>query len=146
MTDDVAKGAPVQISPKKDDPRLGKVIVFEYNENKDPTKGCPVAAHIRKTNPRGDLIDFLNARGAREDHSILRRGIPYGPEVTRREWINGKSGNDLKPDKTNDLARGLLFVSYQSRLDFGFRFIQQSRQHDYPTSSDLKLTQTRRMG
>jgi deferrochelatase/peroxidase EfeB len=100
---------------------------FNYDTNTDPDTGCPVVAHIRKTNPRDDLVNFFGAIGNREDHSILRRGIPYGPEVTRREWIDGKSAHGLE-DTNHELARGLLFVCYQSRLDKGFRFMQESKQ------------------
>ena len=73
---------------------------------------CPFAAHIRKTNPRGDLpLDAVQAR------RIIRSGIAYGPEVSGKEALNGKT------DDAND--RGLLFVSYQSNLSNGFTFIQQ---------------------
>lgn len=41
---------------------------------------------------------------------MMRRGIPYG-----RDWTKGKE----------DVGRGLLFASYQSTLEDGYRFIQQ---------------------
>ena len=75
---------------------------------------CPFAAHIRKTNPRGD-IDLKELTPKR----IIRSGIAYGPEVSGKEALNEET------DDAND--RGLLFVSYQSNLGNGFTFIQQSR-------------------
>jgi deferrochelatase/peroxidase EfeB len=118
----------VQLSPLTEDKTVTEKMDFNYHRNTDPQTGCPVVAHIRKTNPRDDLatFDVIGRDGGREDHSILRRGIPFGPEVTRREWIKGESANNLTNDKP-DKARGLLFVSYQSRLDAGFRFMQQRK-------------------
>lgn len=67
---------------------------------------CPIGAHIRKTNPRGDQP---GGRAAVNVHRIIRSGIPYGPEISE--------------DPTAD--RGLLFACYQSNLDQGFAFIQE---------------------
>ena len=75
---------------------------------------CPYAAHIRKTNPRGDL-----GPDGTTFNRIIRSGIPYGPEVSGKESLNGKT------DDAND--RGLLFVSYQSSLSNGFKFIQECK-------------------
>ena len=73
---------------------------------------CPLAAHIRKTNPRDGLDKTKFAR-------IVRNGIPYGTEFS--------------VDKTSKL-RGLLFACYQSSIDNGFKFIQKtwSNNPDFP--------------
>lgn len=68
---------------------------------------CPVGAHIRKTNPRGDQPD--GGRAAVNKHRIVRAGIPYGPEIS----------------EDPNAERGLLFACYQSNLNQGFTFIQQ---------------------
>lgn len=53
-------GAPIDITPTKDDPVLAKDpqrnnnFNFGGDDQTDQTK-CPFAAHIRKTNPRDDL-------------------------------------------------------------------------------------------
>lgn len=53
-------GAPIDITPVKDDPELAKDpqrnnnFNFGGEDQTDQTK-CPFAAHIRKTNPRDDL-------------------------------------------------------------------------------------------
>lgn len=71
---------------------------------------CPIGAHIRNMNPHraqphphyGDLS---------KDGRMLRRGIPYGSDF------------DDDPN-TND--RGLHFVCYQSRIEYGFKLVQMN--------------------
>ena len=72
---------------------------------------CPLAAHIRKTNPRDDSPFTKNAR-------IVCNGIPYGTEFS------------VSPSS----RRGLLFACYQSSIENGFRFIQKfwSNNPDFP--------------
>lgn len=67
-----------------------------------------IGAHIRKTNPRGDQPP--SGRSSVSSHRILRRGIPYGPEISENPTAE----------------RGLLFACYQSSLNSGFDFIQQA--------------------
>lgn len=69
---------------------------------------CPIGAHIRKTNPRGDQPG--GGRPAVNKHRVIRSGIPYGPEIS----------------EDPDAERGLLFACYQSSLAQGFNFIQQA--------------------
>lgn len=80
----------------KDDPRLAFRNDFDFSLNR-----CPAGGHIRKSHIRQG---FDSAR-------IMRRGITYGDEFDSR-----------KPD-TN---RGLLFACYQSTIEEGYKFIQQS--------------------
>ncbi len=84
------------------------------NEFRDMHK-CPWAAHIRRSNPRADTTrlgdDKLNNR------KIERRGIAFGPEVTREEHAKGVTKHE----------RGLLFACYQANIQTAFRFIQQSK-------------------
>jgi Dyp-type peroxidase family len=75
----------------------------DKDENREGTRSiCPLAAHIRKTNPR---------RPGDENHRIVRNGIPYGSEF-----------DEASTDA--DIGRGLLFACYQSNIDRGFLFIQ----------------------
>lgn len=99
-------GTPVDESPHDDsDTSLHASNNFDYhpiNEHK-----CPFAAHTRKMRPRADL---------EHDHAlIIRRGIPYGEEVTAEELAERKSAADKE--------RGLLFVCYQSDIRSGFNFL-----------------------
>jgi len=66
---------------------------------------CPLGAHICKTNPRNGVPSNVEVR-------IVRNGIPYGI--------------DFDDDKNERTTRGLLFACYQSSIQKGFQFIQQS--------------------
>ena len=109
-------GAPIDISPTKDDPALGADpnrndnFRYAFPGDQQTQDRCPFAAHTRKTNPRADL-------GSTEPHRIIRSGIPFGPEVSADEAASGKTHSE----------RGLLFVAYQSNIANGFEFIQECR-------------------
>jgi Dyp-type peroxidase family len=101
-------GAPVQLSPLRDNPKLA--VDPQHNNSFTYTTAdvCPFAAHTRKMNPRGDIPVTAIAT-----HRVIRRGIQYGPEVGPNEKVTRKD-------------RGLLFVSYQADLSKGFQFLQKS--------------------
>lgn len=108
-------GAPIQVTPFKDDPKLAadpkRNNVFTFDKgNQDK---CPFASHVRKMNPRGDIDTKTDIN----PHRVIRRGIQYGPEVNDLEKKQHKTEKD----------RGLLFVSYQSSLGRGFQFLQKSK-------------------
>jgi Dyp-type peroxidase family len=71
---------------------------FHYSEDPDGAK-CPFHAHIRKTNPRGDIPNTPLERARR----VVRRGITYGdrPDLSVRP----------------EYGIGLLFMCFQSNLD-----------------------------
>ena len=69
---------------------------------------CPVAAHIRKSNPRDDI-----PRPATNMHRLLRRGIPYGPPLPE-----GASEDHID--------RGLIFVAYQTSIVNQFEFVTEN--------------------
>lgn len=87
---------------------------FDYRDDNaiSSSKGskCPFHAHIRVTNPRGDVGDF--AKTVR----LTRRGIPFN-DIGRDEF-------DLDNDQPED-GVGLLFMCYQSSIVNQFEFIQQ---------------------
>jgi deferrochelatase/peroxidase EfeB len=92
---------PTTVAQPKADPN-------DFNFGVDPKAGlCPFQAHIRKTNPRGDLV----RRGAPQDaelmNRIVRRGITYGD---RFDLLPGS----LLP--APDTGVGLLFMCYQARI------------------------------
>jgi deferrochelatase/peroxidase EfeB len=69
---------------------------------------CPLAAHIRKVNPRDDGTDIGgSARSLRR--RILRRGVTYGPAY--------------RPGEKRRVDRGLLFLCYQRSISEQFEFI-----------------------
>ena len=113
-------GAPIDIADRQDDPVLAddenknNDFVFKDNDNDpaNPHSRCPFAAHIRKTNPRGDLPP-----GNMSVERIIRRGIPYGEEVEDSERQTQKTSRD----------RGLLFACYQSHISRGFDLMQRGK-------------------
>lgn len=118
-------GAPIDLTPTKDDPALGADPLrnnnFQYTEqNPDDFESqvrCPFSAHLRKTNPRNDLNSTqVGGPGTVAPHRIIRRGVQFGPEVTPEE---------AKQNKTIH-ARGLIFFAYSANLALGFQFIQKS--------------------
>ncbi|HKD80435.1 MAG TPA: peroxidase [Candidatus Angelobacter sp.] len=71
-------GAPLVLSPSKDDPALGRDLQrtndFAYANNDPYGYACPVGAHIRRMNPR-DTVENM------QRHKMIRRGGTYGPPL-----------------------------------------------------------------
>jgi deferrochelatase/peroxidase EfeB len=81
---------------------------FHYDQDPNAIQ-CPFHAHIRKTNPRGDVPRKLGAPAAFErSRRIVRRGITYGnrPDI-------GQPAGGARPET----GAGLLFMCFQSNLD-----------------------------
>jgi Dyp-type peroxidase family len=112
-------GAPVVLSPLTDEQQLGgddnRNNDFDLSDDGDGTV-CPLAAHIRKVNPRNVDTD----QGS-PSHTIvrrlLRRGIPYGPPLPA----------SVGPDGVD---RGLLFLSYQTDIEKQFMFLASGWAND----------------
>jgi Dyp-type peroxidase family len=80
---------------------------FHFDQDPNGAK-CPFHAHIRKTNPRGDVPRIIGAPVLFERaRRIVRRGITYGDRP------------DLKAGTANPPSEGvgLLFMCFQSNLD-----------------------------
>jgi Dyp-type peroxidase family len=79
--------------------------VTRFDFESDPAGDrIPHFAHIRKSNPRDPEA---------QRHRMLRRGIPYGPELPPKV-------DDDKQD------RGLLFLAYQASLSNQFEHVQRN--------------------
>ncbi|KAJ5525225.1 hypothetical protein N7494_011875 [Penicillium frequentans] len=98
-------GAPVQENPDEDNPAEATRNDFDYPL--DDHTNCPFASHMRKAKPRA-LVNNS------DKFDIMRRGIPYGPEL---------SDDEKKKEKTEQ-DRGLMFLCYQTSLSNGFQFIR----------------------
>ncbi|KJA16590.1 hypothetical protein HYPSUDRAFT_147511 [Hypholoma sublateritium FD-334 SS-4] len=113
-------GAPIDITPFKDDPILAadskRNNNFAFEGERSSQFKCPFAAHIRKTNPRDDLEVPPTGTGSVEANRIMRRGIQFGPELTTHEKAMG----------ITEHGRGVLFACYQSSLVNGFQLQQQT--------------------
>jgi Dyp-type peroxidase family len=104
-------GAPLELTPLRDDPRLGgddnRNNDFEFGDDRFQQK-CPYAAHVRKVYPRDDT----DSEAEVQQHRIMRAGIPFGPEVAPGET-------------TTRHERGLMFVCYQTSIERQFEYIQR---------------------
>lgn len=123
-------GAPISLSPSQDNSAQGADEMlnndFEFADD-SAARRCPFSAHIRKSYPRNDITPAgagkptaAEQREASEadtqTHRIMRRGIPFGDEVT-----------DLESQRKATLQdRGLMFVCYQTSIVNQFEFIIQN--------------------
>ena len=83
-------GTPLELSPDTDSPAAGispeQMNDFEYvnaDGSGDP-KGirCPVGAHIRRVNPRGQPVQGQGVPGgSNNSHRLMRCLLPYGPRT-----------------------------------------------------------------
>jgi len=104
-------GTPLVLSPEKPDPAIAKDRMrnnaFSYGDDGKGTR-CPVGGHIRRANPR-DGLPFEGKLVNR--HRLIRRGIPYGPELPPGAEDDGQD-------------RGLIFTSLQASIERQFEFVQ----------------------
>lgn len=107
-------GAPLALSPERDDPSLATRNDFAYAETDRGGMRCPAAAHIRRTNPRDSLDPGIEeSTNVSHRHSLIRRGRSYGPLIDR-----------FAPDDAKE--RGLFFVCVNANIARQFEFVQQT--------------------
>lgn len=113
-------GTPVVRQSKPSGDPVGDLSVdFDYQNDRAGTK-CPLASHIRKSNPRGDATSVNKSDPEYErSHRIARRGMSYGPRT-------------LKPKDTDDV--GMLFMCVQASIVDQFEFLRNiwCDQKDFP--------------
>jgi deferrochelatase/peroxidase EfeB len=112
-------GVPLALSPDTDSPPGGispdQLNNFEYvnpDGSGDP-KGlrCPVGAHIRRINPRGQPITGQGQPGgSNTTHRLIRRGMPYGPVYDPTQPYDG-------------IERGLLGYFINSNIENQYEFV-----------------------
>ena len=96
-------GAPVLPGETEEPPSPSVARLHQIDFEKDPRGwGCPVGAHIRRTNPRTDPLM------PQRDRTLFRRGIPYGPRYA--------AGSE-------DADRGLIGVFFCARIDDQFEHL-----------------------
>jgi Dyp-type peroxidase family len=107
-------GAPLVLSPEKDDPALMNENNFAYFRRDAGGTACPIGSHIRRANPRDSLgPDAPTALNSANRHRILRRGRSYGPRIP----------NPLLDDGAK---RGLIFICLNTDIERQFEFVQQT--------------------
>jgi Dyp-type peroxidase family len=106
-------GAPLALSPERDDPELGadrrRNNDFLYTDDQPGFK-CPAGAHARRANPR-DALDQDGSVNVRL-HRMIRRGTSYGPMLP--EGVLEDDGVD----------RGIVFVFAGAHLKRQFEFVK----------------------
>jgi deferrochelatase/peroxidase EfeB len=130
-------GVPLVISPDTDSPEGGmrpdQWNDFEY-VNSDGTgdpRGlrCPVGAHIRRMNPRGQPIKGQGRPGGSNNtHRLIRRGLPYGPV-----YVPGQ------PD--DGIERGLLGYFICSNIENQYEFVLKEWTEDAAFVGPVRLNQ-----
>jgi deferrochelatase/peroxidase EfeB len=112
-------GVPLALSPETDSPSGGipleQLNNYEYinaDGSGDP-KGlrCPVGAHMRRINPRGQPITGQGQPGGSNNtHRLIRRGMPYGPNYDPKQPYDG-------------IERGLLGYFINSSIENQYEFV-----------------------
>lgn len=114
-------GCPLELSDKKDDPTFDyknpkENNDFLYSNDKDGLK-CPLGAHIRRTNPRDQLLklekDWMQPGKNLyhlNRHRIIRRGLTYGEPYAERSHEK----------------RGLVFMAFNASISRQFEFLQEA--------------------
>ena len=107
-------GAPLTLSPERDDDDLRDENDFGYHELDARGLRCPIGAHIRRANPRDSLEPQPGTESSREvnrRHRLLRRGRSYATD--------GDAGE-----------RGLHFMCLNANLTRQYEFVQHSWVND----------------
>ncbi|HTS55985.1 MAG TPA: hypothetical protein VMH03_00470 [Terriglobales bacterium] len=112
-------GVPLALSPDTDNPPGGMTTEqmnnYEYvnaDGSGDP-KGlrCPVGAHMRRINPRGQPVTGQSQPGGSNNtHRIIRRGMPYGPTYDPTQPYDG-------------IERGLLGYFINASIENQYEFV-----------------------
>ncbi|KAK1229831.1 dye-decolorizing heme-containing peroxidase [Marasmius sp. AFHP31] len=131
-------GAPIDLAPFREDEALGADPLRRNNFNYDHPEiagfdmktdqtRCPFSAHILRSRPRGHF------KPEHPTSHMMRGGLPYGPEVTDAE----QAAKQTFSDRDASLERGMAFAAYQSNLENGFIFIQESlvNNPDFPAGT-----------
>ena len=129
-------GVPLELSPDTDSPpggiKLDQMNNFDY-VNKDGSGDplgvrCPIGAHIRRVNPRGQPIKGQGIPGgSNNSHRLIRRGMPYGPK-----YVPGS------PD--DGIERGLLGYIINASIENQFEFVMREWLNGYEFVGATRLS------
>jgi Dyp-type peroxidase family len=128
-------GVPLALSPDSDSPQEGiapeQLNNFEYvnaDGSGDP-RGlrCPVGAHIRRINPRGQPVTGQgHPGGSNNTHRLIRRGMPYGPIYDPAKPYDG-------------IERGLLGYFINSNIENQYEFVLSQWVNDSAFAGAVRL-------
>jgi len=112
-------GAPLVLSPDRDDPALSDANDFDYHDADQLGLRCPIGAHLRRAHPRDSLDPnpgYASSIAIDRMHRLLRRGRMYGPRLGPSEAPRAGDGRE----------RGLHFMCLCASLSRQFEFIQHT--------------------
>jgi len=128
-------GVPLALSPDSDSPEGGLLPEqfnnFEYvnaDGSGDP-RGlrCPVGAHMRRINPRGQPVTGQGQPGGSNNtHRLIRRGLPYGPVYDPAQPYDG-------------IERGLLGYFINSSIENQYEFVLSQWVNDSAFAGSVRL-------
>ena len=128
-------GVPLALSPDTDSPPggipLDQLNDYEYvnaDGSGDP-KGlrCPVGAHMRRINPRGQPVTGQGQPGGSNNtHRLIRRGMPYGPNYDPKQPYDG-------------IERGLLGYFINSSIENQYEFVLAHWVNDAEFAGSVRL-------
>lgn len=127
-------GVPLALSPETDNPggiSPEQLNNFEYvnaDGSGDP-KGlrCPVGAHIRRVNPRGQpVVGQGHPGGSNNTHRLIRRGMPYGPAYDPSQPYDG-------------IERGLFGYFINSSIENQYEFVLSQWVNDSEFAGSVRL-------
>jgi deferrochelatase/peroxidase EfeB len=128
-------GVPLALSPDSDSPAGGLAADqfnnFEYvnaDGSGDP-RGlrCPVGAHMRRINPRGQPVTGQGQPGGSNNtHRLIRRGLPYGPVYDPAQPYDG-------------IERGLLGYFINSSIENQYEFVLGHWVNDSEFAGSVRL-------
>ena len=128
-------GVPLALSPETDSPAGGispeRLNDFQYVDTDgsgDPKGiGCPVGAHIRRVNPRGQpVVGQGLPGGSNNSHRVIRRGLPYGPTYDPTKPYDG-------------IERGMLFQFINSNIENQYEFVLRQWVNDSEFAGAVRL-------
>ena len=128
-------GVPLALSPDTDSPPGGvspaQLNNFEYvnADGSGDAKGlrCPVGAHMRRINPRGQPVTGQGQPGGSNNtHRLIRRGMPYGPVYDPAQPYDG-------------IERGLLGYFINSNIENQYEFVLSEWVNDSAFAGAVRL-------
>jgi Dyp-type peroxidase family len=128
-------GVPLALSPDTDTPavRIGPEQLNDFGyvdaDGSGDPKGvhCPVGAHIRRVNPRGQPVAGQGVPGgSNNSHRLIRRGLPYGPTYDPTQPYDG-------------LERGMLFQFINANIENQYEFVLRQWVNDSEFAGAVRL-------
>lgn len=114
-------GAPLTLSPDRDDPALATAADFGYFAHDADGTRCPIGAHVRRSHPRDSLDPNPGTDSSialDKHHRLLRRGRKYGSALSAEEALASSLG---KGDE-----RGLHFICLCANIERQYEFVQRT--------------------